>query len=124
MLNEAEMDRIASAVAEAERGTSGEILCVVTGEVSDYRETPLAWAAMTGNVLAAQALLERGAIVNAADENGNTPLHGAAAAGNADVVQLLLSRRADAALRNREGRTARDLAIEHEQQDVARLLPP
>ena len=57
MLNEAEMDRIASAVAEAERGTSGEILCVVTGEVSDYRETPLAWAAVAGLLVPPLALV-------------------------------------------------------------------
>lgn len=87
-------------------------------------ETPLAWAAMTGNPLAAITLLERGAIVNAADENGNTPLHGAAASGHDDVVKVLLSRRANPALRNREGRTARDLALEREQADVVRLLPP
>jgi putative membrane protein len=44
-LTPADQERIASAVAQAEARTSGEILCVVTEEVSDYRETVLAWAA-------------------------------------------------------------------------------
>jgi putative membrane protein len=37
--------RIAAAVAEAERTTSGEIIIVLAREVSDYRDVPLAWAA-------------------------------------------------------------------------------
>lgn len=45
MLSEAEQDRIAAAVAEAEAKTSGEIVCALTEEVSHYREIPIAWAA-------------------------------------------------------------------------------
>ncbi|MEI9889408.1 MAG: TPM domain-containing protein [Caulobacteraceae bacterium] len=45
MLSKADHDRIAAAVSKAEAGTSGEILCVLQHKVSDYRETPLAWAA-------------------------------------------------------------------------------
>jgi putative membrane protein len=44
-LSEADKARIAAAVAEAEARTSGELMCVLTNEVSKYRETPLAWAA-------------------------------------------------------------------------------
>lgn len=44
-LTPADQQRVAQAVAQAEARTSGEILCVVTEEVSDYRETVLAWAA-------------------------------------------------------------------------------
>lgn len=44
-LTKAQSDLIAAAVAEAEAKTSGEIVCLVTDEVSDYREVPLAWAA-------------------------------------------------------------------------------
>jgi putative membrane protein len=43
-LSEIDKDMIAAAVAEAEARTSGELLCVLTEEVSDYREVPLAWA--------------------------------------------------------------------------------
>ncbi len=34
-------DRIEAVVTKAEEGSSGEIVCVVTAEVSNYRETPL-----------------------------------------------------------------------------------
>lgn len=44
MLNADDHRRIADAVAAAEAKTSGEILCVVTDTVSDYREVPIGWA--------------------------------------------------------------------------------
>ncbi len=46
MLNEQDRARIASAVTEAELGTTGEITCVLAQEVSNYREVPLVWAAL------------------------------------------------------------------------------
>jgi putative membrane protein len=52
-----DLDRIAGAVAQAEKTTAGEIFCVLAPEVSDYRETPLVWAAATALVLPAAALL-------------------------------------------------------------------
>lgn len=45
MLNEADHLRIEAAVKAAEARTTGEIVCILAGEVSNYRETPLAWAA-------------------------------------------------------------------------------
>ncbi|WP_168072492.1 TPM domain-containing protein [Caulobacter sp. SSI4214] len=51
-----DLDRIAEAVASAEKTTAGEIVCVLAPEVSDYRETPLAWAAIAALVLPAGAL--------------------------------------------------------------------
>lgn len=51
MLSAIEEDRIEAAVAKAEEGTSGEILCVLAREVSQYREIPLAWAAGVSLVL-------------------------------------------------------------------------
>jgi putative membrane protein len=44
MLSEADHARVAAAVSRAEASTSGEILCVLSHKVSNYRETPLAWA--------------------------------------------------------------------------------
>ncbi len=41
LLSAIDSDRIEAAVAKAEEGSSGEIVCVVSGEVSTYRETPL-----------------------------------------------------------------------------------
>jgi putative membrane protein len=51
MLSQADHGRIAAAVAKAEATTSGEILCVLSHKVSDYREVPLAWAAAVSLVL-------------------------------------------------------------------------
>ncbi len=45
MLSTTDHEKIASAVAAAEARTSGEIFCIATEEVSQYREIPLAWAA-------------------------------------------------------------------------------
>ncbi|MFN3858934.1 MAG: TPM domain-containing protein [Caulobacter sp.] len=53
----ADQDRIARAVAEAERRTAGEIYCVLAPRVSEYREVPLAWAAALALTLPALALL-------------------------------------------------------------------
>jgi putative membrane protein len=44
MLSQTDHIRVAEAVSRAEAQTSGEILCVLSHKVSDYRETPLAWA--------------------------------------------------------------------------------
>ena len=46
MLSEHDHKRIADAVTDAELGTTGEITCVLAQHVSNYREVPLAWAAM------------------------------------------------------------------------------
>jgi putative membrane protein len=56
-MTEQDHDRIAAAVAAAEAKTAGEIYCVMTPAVSDYRETPLAWAAAVALLLPAAALL-------------------------------------------------------------------
>jgi putative membrane protein len=45
MLTAMDRERIEAAVGEAEEGTSGDIVCVLAGEVSTYREVPLAWGA-------------------------------------------------------------------------------
>ncbi|MES2035244.1 MAG: TPM domain-containing protein [Pseudomonadota bacterium] len=56
-MTEQDHDRIAAAVAAAEANTSGEIYCVMAPAVSEYRETPLAWAAAAALLLPALALL-------------------------------------------------------------------
>jgi putative membrane protein len=45
MLTPEDHARIEAAVAEAEAGTSGDVLVVLADEVSTYREVPIAWAA-------------------------------------------------------------------------------
>jgi len=52
-----DQDRIARAVASAETTTAGEIYCVMAPRASDYRETPLVWAAGMALVAPVLALL-------------------------------------------------------------------
>ncbi|HTX49024.1 MAG TPA: TPM domain-containing protein [Caulobacteraceae bacterium] len=51
MLSANDHARIAAAVAKAEEGTRGDIFCVLAGEVSSYRETPIAWGAAAALLL-------------------------------------------------------------------------
>lgn len=50
-------DAIAAAIAREEQRTSGEIFCVLARSVSDYRETPLAYAAAAALTVPAIAVL-------------------------------------------------------------------
>lgn len=50
-LNSDEHARVARAIATAEARTSGEIFCVLAGQVSSYRDTSLAWAAAAAFLL-------------------------------------------------------------------------
>ena len=45
MLTADDHRRIEAAVARAEDGTSSDVFCVLAGEVSSYREVPIAWGA-------------------------------------------------------------------------------
>jgi putative membrane protein len=56
MLNAIDQDRIAEAVDKAEEGTSGEIVCVLAGEVSHYPEVAIAYAAIAALVIPPLAL--------------------------------------------------------------------
>lgn len=50
-LNSDEHARLARAIAAAEARTSGEIFCVLAGQVSSYRDISLVWAAAAAFVL-------------------------------------------------------------------------
>jgi putative membrane protein len=45
MLTPEDHARVTAAIAKAEEGTSGDIFCVLAGEVSTYREVPIAYGA-------------------------------------------------------------------------------
>lgn len=51
MLTKDDHARISQAIAKAESKSAGEIFCVLTHEVSRYREVPLAWAAIAAFLL-------------------------------------------------------------------------
>jgi putative membrane protein len=55
MLTDQDRARIEASIKTAEVATQGEIYCVVAQESSDYREAPIAWAALAA--LAAPAIL-------------------------------------------------------------------
>lgn len=57
MLDAKDQARIAKAIAVAEADTAGEIYCVLAPRASDYREVPLAWAALAALGLPPLALL-------------------------------------------------------------------
>jgi putative membrane protein len=56
MLSQADQERVSAAVAKAEAATSGELICVLTEEVSGYPEVPLAWSAAAAILLPPVAL--------------------------------------------------------------------
>ncbi|MDJ1159746.1 hypothetical protein QNA08_16090 [Chelatococcus sp. SYSU_G07232] len=51
MLDSADRERIARAIAEAEARTAGEIVCVVARAAGDYRTVPLVFALLVGLAL-------------------------------------------------------------------------
>jgi serine/threonine protein kinase len=80
------------------------------GLPADYRvagrETPLFEAARIGDARLVEALLSRGANVNARSRSGSTPLTEAAIYGRVDLARLLLDRGAAIDAANNDGRTA------------------
>jgi putative membrane protein len=71
MLSESDHRKIETAVKAAEARTSGEIVCILSHEVSNYRETPLAWAAAAALLLPPLALFagwRPGALLSAAKD--------------------------------------------------------
>jgi len=72
--------------------------------------TPLHWMAILGDVQGVSLLLEAGAAIDAADNEGNTPLHEAVRSRQHLVVRLLVDRGANKTLRNAPGYTAVELA--------------
>lgn len=68
------------------------------------------FAAIQGNVEIARLLIDKGADVNAKNDDKNTPLHGAAWLGHAAMVELLLNSGANPNAENNEGQIAQDSA--------------
>jgi 26S proteasome non-ATPase regulatory subunit 10 len=81
--------------------------------------TPLFDAASRGHVEIAQMLLERGAVIDARDDDGETSLHMAVEAGRIQVAQLLLKHGADVNARDKSGKTPSQHTT---QQDILELL--
>jgi ankyrin repeat protein len=79
-------------------------------------------ASRTGKPGAVRALLDRGAMVDAAEHRGQTALMWAAAEGHAEVARLLLDAEADPLARLPSGFTPLFFASREGRPEVARLL--
>ena len=86
--------------------------------------TPLHLAAFFGHPELANALLDRGADVNARSTNSmkNTPLHAAAAGGQTELVRLLLERGADANASQEAGWTTLHSAAQSGNREMVEVL--
>lgn len=71
---------------------------------------------------AVRKLLERGADVNAQDNDGDAPLHGAAQNGNVEIIDMLLAKGADPNLKNKLGGTPLMWAAVFGHEGAARRL--
>jgi ankyrin repeat protein len=71
---------------------------------------------------AVQKLLDRGADVNAQDDDGDSALHGAAQNGNIEIMDLLVAKGANLNLKNKVGGTPLMWAAVYGHEDAARRL--
>ena len=85
-------------------------------------ETPLHLAADNNAVETATLLVERGAAVNAKNNNGRTPLHFAADNNAVETATLLVERGAAVNAKNNNGRTPLHFAADNNAVETATLL--
>lgn len=69
-----------------------------------------------------QNLLDRGADVNAQDNDGDAPLHGAAQSGNVEIIDMLVAKGASLNLKNKQGGTPLMWAAVFGHDEAARRL--
>jgi ankyrin repeat protein len=81
------------------------ILLALVASACAADDSPLFEAVKNGDKAAVEALLAKGADVNAKDKDGCTPLHWAASQGNSNVIKLLLAKGADVNAKDKDGRT-------------------
>ena len=75
-----------------------------------------------GNAETVKLLLERGADVNAKDNDGWTPLQHAAKRGNVEIIKLLLEKGADVNAKSNDGVTALMSAAKRGYMEIIKLL--
>ena len=73
---------------------------------NDGNLTPLILASLHGQKEIVRYLLEKGADLNATDNEGSNVLHNAAASGHEDIIALLLSKGTDVNAKDNRGMTA------------------
>jgi len=87
-------------------------------QVGDFT-TPLHDAALNGHKEVAELLIEKGADVNAKNNDGETPLH---LTTNKEIAELLIAKGADVNAKDRVGKTPLDRASDNEKPETAALL--
>jgi ankyrin repeat protein len=85
-------------------------------------DSPLFEAVKRGDKAAVEALLAKGADVNARDESGDTPLHVASGNGKKDIAELLLAKGADISAKNTYGQTPLHRPSGNDKKDIVELL--
>ena len=85
-------------------------------------DSPLFEAVKKGDKATVEALLAKGADVNAKDEYGDTPLHKAETFGHKDLAGLLLAKGADVNAKTKYGWTPLHTAVFSGHKDFAELL--
>ena len=118
VFNAAVAGRTSTVLDEIERNKA------LLGTHSSDGWTPLHLAAFFDHPDLANALLDRGAEIDAPSTNAmkSTPLHAAAAGGNPDMVELLLKRGANVNARQHGGWTALHAAAQSGDRDMVRSL--
>jgi ankyrin repeat protein len=94
-----------------------------TNSANDKGQTVILLAAGTGNLDTVRYLVDNKADVSAKDNNGNNVLMYAASSGNLELVRYLAnSAIVDINEKNNDGKTANDIAIAHNQAEIAKFL--
>jgi ankyrin repeat protein len=83
---------------------------------------PLLAACDGGHIEVVKLLVDKGANLNAKDQNGQTPLMKTAASGQLDIVKILVERGADLTLTDERGDTALSMASKGLRSKVVDLL--
>ncbi len=83
---------------------------------------PIHDAAWDGDLAGVLAELDKGADVNAKDEQGYTPLHNAAWEGHKEIVELLIAKGADVNAKDEYGYTPLHDAVDEGHKEVVGLL--
>lgn len=117
-LEESSRTAVSARFADSAGNDSG----ILPGHPSAPIPARLQSAAKAGDLSQANALLDRGAVVDTRDAKGRTPLMLAIAQGRLDVVRLLLQRGANPNIADNSGKTALQLATDQNLTDIAALL--
>ncbi len=103
---------LSAAIAAGNMEKTKELLAkgtLINARKPDGGSTPLSDAALHGHLDIVKQLIERGAKVEATNEDGNTPLHVAAFLCREDVVKLLLEKGASITAKNKRGESPLDV---------------